>query len=195
MEFRDVVRRRRMVRKYDDRPVDPAVVDRMLEHATRAPSAGFSQGWAFLRLDTPQDLGRFWRATTPEGMGDGAWMAGMSERSDIEILLPKLRLEYKRSLVDDLKALGMQQAFDPVVADFSGLFDSPQRTFISEVMHKTFVEVNEQGTTAAAATAVTVGVTSAPPSFQVDRPFIVVLRERLSGTILFVGKIVRIPGA
>ena len=70
MEFRDVVRRRRMVRKYDDRPVDPAVVDRMLEHATRAPSAGFSQGWAFLRLDTPEDLARFWRTTTPEGMGE-----------------------------------------------------------------------------------------------------------------------------
>jgi nitroreductase len=83
MEFRDVVRRRRMVRKYDDRPVDPAVVDRMLEHAVHAPSAGFSQGWAFLRLDSPEDLDRFWRVTTPEeewpavgSMSD--WMAGMS---------------------------------------------------------------------------------------------------------------------
>ena len=66
MEFRDVVRRRRMVRKYADRPVDPAIVDRMLEHATRAPSAGFSQGWAFLRLDTPDDVDRFWRATSPD---------------------------------------------------------------------------------------------------------------------------------
>jgi nitroreductase len=78
MEFRDVVRRRRMIRKYDERPVDPAVVDRMLEHATHAPSAGFSQGWAFLRLDTPDDIARFWRTTTPEGLGEGAWMAGMS---------------------------------------------------------------------------------------------------------------------
>lgn len=66
MEFRDVVRRRRMVRRYADEPVDPAAVDRMLEHATRAPSAGFSQGWAFLRLDTPEDVARFWEATTPE---------------------------------------------------------------------------------------------------------------------------------
>ena len=61
-----MVRRRRMVRRYDDRPVDPAVVDRMLEHAVHAPSAGFSQGWAFLRLDSPDDLDRFWRVTTPE---------------------------------------------------------------------------------------------------------------------------------
>ena len=50
MEFREVVRRRRMVRRYADEPVDPAVVDRMLEHAQRAPNAGFSQGWAFLVL-------------------------------------------------------------------------------------------------------------------------------------------------
>ncbi|WP_067441054.1 nitroreductase family protein [Nocardioides jensenii] len=66
MEFSEVVRRRRMVRRYDDRPVEPTVVDRMLDHATRAPSAGFTQGWAFLRLDTPDAVGRFWRATSPE---------------------------------------------------------------------------------------------------------------------------------
>jgi nitroreductase len=78
MEFRDVVRRRRMVRRYADRPVDPAVVDRMLENATRAPSAGFSQGWAFLRLDDPADVARFWRAATPEGAGGSGWLEGMT---------------------------------------------------------------------------------------------------------------------
>jgi len=74
-----VVRRRRMVRRYDDRPVDPAVVDRMLEHAVHAPSAGFSQGWAFLRLDNPDDLDRFWRTTTPEEYVESmsGWLAGM----------------------------------------------------------------------------------------------------------------------
>jgi nitroreductase len=82
MEFRDVVRRRRMVRRYDDRPVDPAVVDRMLEHAVHAPSAGFSQGWAFLRLDSADDLDRFWRVTTPEQErtsteSRSGWLAGM----------------------------------------------------------------------------------------------------------------------
>ena len=55
MEFQDVVRRRRMVRDYSDEPVDPAVIDRALANAVRAPSAGFSQGWAFLVLDTPDD--------------------------------------------------------------------------------------------------------------------------------------------
>jgi nitroreductase len=81
MEFRDVVRRRRMVRAYTDEPVDPSAVTRMLEHATRAPSAGFSQGWAFLLLDTPADVARFWRVTSPPGTPDeapSAWLTGMS---------------------------------------------------------------------------------------------------------------------
>ena len=69
-----------MVRSYDpDRPVDPAVVDRLLDNAVRAPSAGFSQGWAFLVLDTPVDLERFWAATTDGDGGGGpdAWLRGM----------------------------------------------------------------------------------------------------------------------
>jgi nitroreductase len=79
MEFRDVVRRRRMVRRYDARPVDPAVVDRMMEHAVHAPSAGFSQGWAFLRLDDPADVERFWQATSPEASQErmSDWLDGM----------------------------------------------------------------------------------------------------------------------
>lgn len=66
-----------MIRRYDDRPVDPAVVDRMLEHATRAPSAGFSQGWAFLRLDEPEAVDRFWRATSPDPGASNPWLDGM----------------------------------------------------------------------------------------------------------------------
>ncbi|WP_203336441.1 nitroreductase family protein [Nocardioides limicola] len=77
MEFREVVRRRRMVRRYADKPVDPAVVDRLLEHAIRAPSAGFSQGWAFLRLDTPADVARFWRSTSPDPDASNPWLDGM----------------------------------------------------------------------------------------------------------------------
>jgi nitroreductase len=80
MEFREVVRRRRMVRRYAEEPVDPAIVDRMLEHATHAPSAGFSQGWAFLRLDTPDDLARFWSSTTPPDADQtvgNEWLDGM----------------------------------------------------------------------------------------------------------------------
>ncbi|SDZ38448.1 Nitroreductase [Micromonospora pattaloongensis] len=78
MEFSEVVRRRRMVRNYDpDRPVPAEVVDRLLDHAVRAPSAGFSQGWGFLVLESAADRERFWAATTPEGGGRGRWLTGM----------------------------------------------------------------------------------------------------------------------
>ena len=66
-----------MIRTYDDRPVDRAVVDRALAHATHAPSAGFSQGWGFLVLDEPADLTRFWAATVEPGRGAGRWLRGM----------------------------------------------------------------------------------------------------------------------
>jgi nitroreductase len=77
MEFSDVVRRRRMVRSYADTPVDRAVVDRALDHATRAPNAGFSQGWAFLVLDTPEDVRRWWRTTADDVEHPDRWLAGM----------------------------------------------------------------------------------------------------------------------
>ncbi|GAB3364567.1 hypothetical protein GCM10027452_27760 [Micromonospora halotolerans] len=78
MEFAEVVRRRRMVRNYDpDRPVPPDVVDRLLDHAVRAPSAGFAQGWGFLVLEEPADRERFWAAATPGGGGRERWLAGM----------------------------------------------------------------------------------------------------------------------
>ncbi len=74
-----MVRRRRMVRRYEDRPVDRRIVDRALDHAVRAPSAGFSQGWAFLVLDTPAEVARFWTATTdPSALArPDRWLAGM----------------------------------------------------------------------------------------------------------------------
>jgi nitroreductase len=68
MEFTDVVRRRRMVRRYSPDPVDPAVVDRMPSNAVHAPSAGFRQGWGFLVLDRPADVDRLWAATTPSDL-------------------------------------------------------------------------------------------------------------------------------
>jgi nitroreductase len=78
MEFGEVVRRRRMVRNYDpDRTVPPELVDRLLAHAVRAPSAGFSQGWAFLVLEDAADRERFWTATTPPQMSPTRWVTGM----------------------------------------------------------------------------------------------------------------------
>ena len=77
MEFQDVVRHRKMVRNYTSDPVDPAVVDRALHNATRAPNAGFSQGWAFLVLDTPEDVRRYWEVTADDVDHPDRWLAGM----------------------------------------------------------------------------------------------------------------------
>ena len=95
MEFAEVVRRRRMVRAYTDEPVDASKVERMLAHARQAPSAGFSQGWAFLLLDEPQMTERFWAATTPEENNSDPWMLGM--RGAPVIIVP---LSCKRAYLD-----------------------------------------------------------------------------------------------
>lgn len=88
-----------MVRRYDpDRPVDPRVVDRMLDNAVHAPSAGFSQGWAFLVLDEASDVDRFWAATTPErpeGSAPSRWLDGM--RTAPVVIVP---LSHKDAYLD-----------------------------------------------------------------------------------------------
>ncbi len=79
MEFQDVVRRRKMVRDYATDPVDPGIVERALHNAVRAPNAGFSQGWGFLVLDEPADVGRFWEVTTDADdlAAPDEWLTGM----------------------------------------------------------------------------------------------------------------------
>ena len=74
-----MVRRRRMVRRYSSRPVDRAVLDRILQNALHAPSAGFSQGWAFLVLEEPEDVARFWRSTAGDRLeAPDSWLRGMT---------------------------------------------------------------------------------------------------------------------
>lgn len=101
--------------------------------------------------------------------------------------MPTFTLEYEKTLNDMLKDMGMAVAFDPGRANFSGINDGGG-LWIDEVKHKTFIEVNEKGTEAAAVTSVTM-VQSLPPSIRVDRPFLLVIREQHSGTILFIGQV------
>ncbi|HLS41162.1 MAG TPA: nitroreductase family protein [Ornithinicoccus sp.] len=78
MEFSEVVRRRRMVRNYDpDRTVPAEVLERVLDHAVRAPSAGFSQGWDFVVLTDPDDRRLFWEASTEPGQEADSWLRGV----------------------------------------------------------------------------------------------------------------------
>jgi serpin B len=106
---------------------------------------------------------------------------------EVMVQLPRFKLEAEFYLGSTLAALGMPLAFSSQ-ADFSGM-DDARNLFIDEVIHKAFIEVNEEGTEAAAATAVGMRTTSMPPQFVADRPFIFLIRENLTGTILFVGRV------
>lgn len=127
------------------------------------------------------------------GQLDGSrWQAvigGLEDNGRI-VGMPKFTLEYEIELKDVLKALGMEVAFTPGVANFSKIRPGND-LYIDRVKHKTFVDVNEEGTEAAAATLVGVGVidVGGPSRFLVDRPFLFVIRERFSGAIIFIGKI------
>lgn len=150
----------------------------------------------------------------PEGQTVDAFVAGLDAATwaewtdhfdaaaDVEdpesdgmlVLLPKFELEWGDSLNGPLAALGMEDAFTPFVADFTRITDARDDLYIYEVVQKTYVKVDEKGTEAAAATSVGIGPTSLPPSLTFDRPFVFAIRERFSGTILFLG-VIGDPGA
>jgi serpin B len=112
--------------------------------------------------------------------------------ASVQLGLPKFQFKSQFSLPDQLSALGMTDAFDPNLADFSGMTGN-RDLFVSDVIHKAFVAVDEKGTEAAAATAVIMELAMAPMFENVliiDRPFIFVIRDTLSGQILFIGRVV-----
>lgn len=115
-------------------------------------------------------------------------------QSQGEIKLPRFKLEYGEQLKEPLKAMGMTLPFDQVKADFSGMAPVPPNLFISAVTHKTFVEVNEKGTEAAAVTSVHMKTASAPIDtpfrMTVNRPFFFAIEDRQTGAWLFVGSVV-----
>lgn len=110
---------------------------------------------------------------------------------EVNVFLPRFKIESSfPSLKSTLTALGLTDAFDAQRADFSGISEQP--LFISDVIHKSFVEVNEEGTEAAAATGVIMRATSIgrPPAvFRADHPFIFLIRENKAGKILFIGRV------
>lgn len=108
------------------------------------------------------------------------------------VLLPKFKLNLRLELNADLKSMGMPTAFEAGAADFSGM-DGRHDLFIGDVIHQAYVDVNEQGTEAAAATAVTMramAVHAPPAEFRVDHPFLFLIRDNQTGTILFLGRVV-----
>jgi serpin B len=112
--------------------------------------------------------------------------------SSVQLGVPKFQFTSEFSLPDRLSALGMTDAFDPDLADFSGMTGN-RDLFISDVIHKAFVAVDEKGTEAAAATAVIMELAMAPMFenfLTIDRPFIFVIRDTVNGQILFIGRVV-----
>lgn len=115
------------------------------------------------------------------------------EREEGTVHLPRFEFEGGFELGDPLRALGMTDAFDPNEADFDGIADTEESLFIHEAFHDTFVSVDEEGTEAAAATAVVIGTESAPADpfeFVADRPFLFAIRDRPTGSLLFFGRAV-----
>ena len=124
------------------------------------------------------------------------WLSKLHPASDVILTLPKFKMTRQFTLQDTLGAMGMPSAFDRIAADFSGM-TGKRDLFISAVIHKAFVDVNEEGTEAAAATAVVMEMAMArrgppPPSpivFRADHPFMFLIRDNRSGGILFMGRV------
>ena len=123
---------------------------------------------------------------TPQNLT--SWTSQLRPRM-VDLVLPKFKITESFSLKNTLESLGMPTAFGPG-ADFSGM-DGKTILYIGAVEHKAFVEVNEEGTEAAAATAVVMNlmsVAAAPPRFRADHPFLFLIRENHTGSILFLGR-------
>lgn len=116
------------------------------------------------------------------------WAANLNEQS-IDLTMPHFKYDYKIGLKNILSDMGMGIAFDFTKADFTNIADG---LYIGDVLHDTFIETNEEGTKAAAATVVTIIATVAhpePPAFDMDHPFIYIIRETTTGSIVFMGKV------
>jgi serpin B len=115
------------------------------------------------------------------------------EITRVDVKLPKFQMDMHASLSQSLQDLGMTSAFVPGGADFTGIADAD--LFISDVIHKSFLRVDEKGTEAAAATGVVIGVTSLPPPpsafFHADHPFLLALRDNRTESLLFLGRVMR----
>jgi serpin B len=121
------------------------------------------------------------------------WMKAIRPQR-VQVFLPRFKVEMAQplSLVEPLQALGMKAAFDDRKADFSGMHTGGEKVCITAILHKAFVDVTEAGTEAAAATGAVIGLRSAPAGepkvFRADRPFLFLIRDTKTGSVLFLGR-------
>jgi len=172
-----------------------------LMHITR--QFAYASGSGFLAIELPYaggeismvllvpDAGKF--DTFEKGLSAAQWetIRASLKSTQVELSLPKFQFTSEFKLNDPLNKLGMTSAFQPGQADLSGM-DGTRELFISQALHKAFIKLDEQGTEAAAATAIVVGVTSMPAetvSVKVDRPFLFLIQDKPTGEILFLGRV------
>jgi serine protease inhibitor len=163
------------------------------DNAMQAVVLPYGEGRLNMYIFLPRDkdgLSKLVKATGPDDLA--ALFAGFAEKKGT-VVLPRFKIEFEQSLNAALKQLGMGVAFTPS-ADFSKMVAPPYTAAISDVLHKTFVEVNEEGTEAAAVTGVKMMMTAMPRpedkfSFVCDHPFLCAIRDDVTGAVLFLGAI------
>lgn len=160
-------------------------------HANGAQAAEMSYGrqnFAMVVILPDENLGDYMAGFSGAGWADiTAGLDAIAGPFETEVIMPKFKFDFEKILNDQLKALGMIDAFSPSQADLSGISD--QQIFVSFVKQNTFVDVNEEGTEAAAVTTIGIDLTSLPSEFVVNKPFIFAIRERMTNSLLFIGKV------
>jgi serpin B len=186
--------------------LDGSTIDVATMHASMELRYAAGDGWQAVELPyvggslamtviVPDDLATFQVASDGDAF---AAITGALSDHEVDLWLPKFGIETKADLLDVLAAMGMPDAFDPGRADFSGM-TTEEALFITAVIHQANIDVDEKGTEAAAATAVVMGLRSAPGervTLRVDKPFLFALRDVPTGSILFLGRVVeprRVP--
>jgi serpin B len=184
---------------------EAVTADMMFQSSTFSYAAG--DGWQAVELpylrDDPSQGGLSMLVIVPEagsfsevesrlssGLIDEA-VGQLATGPEVNLTMPKFEFRTQALLSTALTALGMQSAFDPEAADFSGM-TTQEELYISEVVHEAYIAVDEEGTEAAAATAVIMRATAAPMEIvelTIDRPFIFALRDQETGALLFLGRV------
>ena len=179
---------------------DGATVTARFMHRTDALRYASGDGWRMVELPYAgdalamdvivPDTGRF--ATVERTLAGGlAPFVGALREAEVRVTLPRFTFRTQVELVDALTALGITQLFDPALADLSGI-TTAERLYVSDVLHEAYLAVTEEGTEAAAATAVVMKATAAPATIETvtaDRPFLFAIRDRATGAVLMLGRV------
>jgi len=179
--------------------LDGTTVEVPMMHGGESLPYASGDGWQAVELPyvggslamtviVPDDVAGFEQALTAEVLAE---ITGALEERTVNLTFPKFGVESKVDLATTLAAMGMPAAFEPGVADFSGI-TTEERLFISAVIHQANIDVDEKGTTAAAATAIVMKATAEPGepvTLTIDHPFLFALRDVPTGAVLFLGRV------